>query len=147
MGFIFSPSTASQRSLYATMQSSTPISSRPSIIAISLCEHISNRLLENKVLLIASASAANEVEYLAWLYGWQVGSLLSFVVQSIHDVFNMKRFESPRTLPPSRDNRQSPDSLRRFGSPPYLVNMVCSIARLIVRVELVAQSSLSMKDD
>jgi hypothetical protein len=45
---IFSPKTAAARSLYAAIHSSTSISSRPSIIAISLYDHMSKRLLESR---------------------------------------------------------------------------------------------------
>lgn len=53
--------------------------------------------------------------------------------------FNMYRVERPRTPPPSKDKRQSPDLSRRSGSPPCLVDMVYSIARLMVRVVLVVE--------
>ena len=49
-------------------------------------------------------------------------------------IFKMQSVESPRTPPPSRESRHSPVLSRGLGSPPYIVDVACSIFQLLVGV-------------
>lgn len=142
MRFILSPNTAAARSLYAVMHSSTSISSRPSIMASSLDAHISKCLLEIRSSYPPVLVPPMRSNISHGLTGESSDCFRSWFRRSMM-FFNMYRVERPRTPPPSKDNRHSHDLSRRFGSPPCLLDMVCPIARLMLRVVLVVQKCSS----
>jgi hypothetical protein len=76
-------STDSISSLYAEIHSSTSISSRRSMMAISL-QMFSEGNSRAQVTVPSGARSAHQVEYLAWLHSREA-FLLTFVIQSCHE--------------------------------------------------------------